>query len=30
MRDAEKTISGLIDKQSTAFVGSVDDDGIVL
>lgn len=27
MRDAEKTIGNFIDKQSTAFIGSVDGDG---
>lgn len=27
MRDAEKTIGNLIDKQNTAFIGSVDSDG---
>ena len=27
MRDAEKTIGNIIDKQSTAFIGSVDADG---
>jgi len=27
MRDAEKTIGNIIDKQSTSFVGSVDENG---
>lgn len=27
MRDAQKTIGNLIDKQRTAYVGSVDEDG---
>jgi len=27
MRDAEKTIENLIDKQKTAFIGSVDENG---
>lgn len=27
MRDAEKTIGNLIDKQSTSFISSIDDDG---
>ncbi|MCL2034063.1 MAG: pyridoxamine 5'-phosphate oxidase family protein [Oscillospiraceae bacterium] len=28
MRDAEKTIGNMIDKQKTAFIASVDEDGI--
>ena len=27
MRDAEKTIGAICDKQTVAFIGSVDDDG---
>ena len=27
MRDAQKTIGNLIDKQSTAYISSVDEDG---
>jgi len=27
MRDAEKTIGGIVDKQGTSFIGSIDEDG---